>query len=328
MNKKPSIGVIGGGAWGTALAQLYALDGRNVTIWAREAGVVKSINEKNENESYLAGVILDENLRATSSMQEALACDIILLVTPAQHTRAILKDIDTIKPLVICSKGIEVGSGEILPDIVQNTCPSATPAIMSGPSFASEVARGLPAAVTLACKNKEVGNILQRGLAAKNFRPYLSTDTIGVALGGSLKNVIAIACGIVAGKDLGQSAAAAIMARGLAEMTRLSSACGGKTDTMMGLAGMGDLVLTASSLQSRNYSFGYALGEGQSAEEILQQRNTVTEGAHAASAALTLAKRHGIDMPITSSIAAMTQGTQSVDAVIAALLSRPLKEEK
>ena len=328
MEKRKSIGVIGAGAWGTALAQLYASNGTDVVLYARNERTVKSINEVRENEIYLPSVVLDDALIVTGNIQNALDCDVILLVIPTQHTRAALKEISTDKPVVICSKGIELGSGDILPDIAHFACPNAPIAMMSGPSFASEVARGLPAAVTIACENKSTGEMLQTALATQNFRPYLTDDVIGVALAGALKNVIAIACGVVAGRDLGQSAAAAIMARGLAEMTRLCVACGGRIETMIGLAGMGDLVLTASSLQSRNYSFGYALGEGQSPKDILGERNAVTEGAYAATAALILAEKHIIDMPISAAVSAMAQGKQGVDEVIDKLLSRPLKVEK
>lgn len=323
-----TIGIIGAGAWGTALGQLYAAAGRRVTLWAREAEVVASINAENENATYLPGVLLDPRLAATTDRAEALAADVILLVTPAQHTRAILEDIQTNRPLVICSKGIERGTGALLPGIVREACPGAPVSVLSGPSFAIEVARGLPAAVTLACADAEAGKMLQGALAAPTFRPYLSTDVAGVALAGALKNVVAIACGIVAGRDLGESARAAVMARGLAEMTRLATAAGGRPETLMGLAGVGDLVLTASSLLSRNYSLGYALGEGAGASDVLEGRSAVTEGARSAGAALTLAAQHRVEMPLAAAVDALVSGKADVDAVMGALLARPLRGEE
>jgi glycerol-3-phosphate dehydrogenase (NAD(P)+) len=323
------IGIIGAGAWGTALAQLYATAGRRVTLWAREGAVAQGITAERENTAYLPGVLLHDGIAATTDIGAAAACPVVLLVTPAQHTRAVLGTLPSAPggPLVVCAKGIERGTGALLPDVVAQACPGAGVAVLSGPSFAGEVARGLPAAVTLACADDALGTALQAALAAPAFRPYRTTDVAGVALAGALKNVVAIACGVVAGRDLGESARAAVLARGLAEMARLAAAVGADAATLMGLAGVGDLVLTATSLQSRNFSLGYALGEGAGAAQVLEGRAAVTEGAHAAGAALTLAERYGVEMPLAAAVDALVAGRAEVGAVMDALLSRPLRPE-
>lgn len=329
MDQNTSLGILGAGAWGTALAQLYASAGRRVILWARDTTQAEDIEKERENALYLPGVLLHSDMHITADLEQALAADILLLTAPAQATRALLEALGpTIEhPLILCAKGIERGSGALLPDVAKELCPKAPLAILSGPSFAGEVALGLPAAVTLACADKMVGQGLQIALAASTFRPYVSQDIVGVALGGALKNVVAIACGVVAGQDLGDNARVALMTRGLAEMTRLAIAVGAQGQTLMGLAGMGDLVLTSSSLQSRNFSFGYALGEGQGAGHILESRRAVTEGAAAASAALTLAARYDVEMPIAQAVDALIAERAGVKDTIKTLMERPLKEE-
>jgi glycerol-3-phosphate dehydrogenase (NAD(P)+) len=324
-----TIGILGAGAWGTALAQLYASARRKVILWACDPEQADIIARERENALRLPGVLLHEGVQATSDLAEAAArADILVLAAPAQATRDLLTKIGpTDTPLILAAKGIERDTGVLLPAIAAEICPAAPVAVLSGPSFAGEVARGLPTAVVLACADPNAGPRLQAVLAASAFRPYLSTDVMGVALAGALKNVVAIACGVVAGRDLGESARAALLTRGLAEMARLAAACGGDPATPMGLAGVGDLVLTASSLQSRNFSLGYALGEGHAAADVLEGRAAVTEGAHAAGAALTLAHRHGVDMPIAAAVEALIAGRLDVKEAMDALLARPLRGE-
>lgn len=324
-----SIAVIGGGAWGTALAQAFALGGRDILLWALEADVVKAINETHENTVFLKGVKLDPKLSATTDLSEVAGRDILLLVTPAQYLR---KTLENLKPditnktiLVICSKGIELQSGKMLSDICEETVPDNPVAILTGPTFASEIARGLPCAVTIGVKEATIGAELQQALAVKNVRPYVSDDIIGTQLGGALKNVIAIASGIVHGKGLGESARAALMTRGVAEIARLGVAMGANPETLLGMCGIGDLMLTASSMQSRNFSLGAALGEGKTMDEILSARNAVTEGVHTAKSALDLAKKYNVEMPITETVYKILHENMSIDDAIDALLERPLR---
>ena len=289
-----TIGVIGAGAWGTALAQLLSHGGRDVLIWAREPAVVESINNDHENTAYLPGIELDQALKATESISEVAKRDVLLLVTPAQHVRATLKSIRSelseAKTLVICAKGIELDSGLLLSEVCEEIVPEAAIAVLTGPTFASEIAMGLPAAATIGVKDKDVGAELQDLLGVKGFRPYVTEDIVGVQLGGAVKNVIAIACGVVYGRQLGESARAALLTRGVAEIARLGVAMGAKKETLLGMCGIGDLMLTGSSMQSRNFSLGAELGEGKSLEHILKQRSAVTEGIHTARATLALAK--------------------------------------
>lgn len=326
-----SIGVIGAGAWGTALAQVLANDGRDVLIWAREPEVVESINNSNENTMFLAGIPLDKGLKATANIEDTIECDIVLVVTPAQHVRATLEGLkDKIKegqPIVICSKGVELGSGLLLSQVAEQVVPHAGIAILTGPTFASEVARILPTAVTIAAKDKALGQKLQDALGVKHFRPYVTTDVVGAQLGGAIKNVIAIACGIVYGKKLGDSARAALLTRGVAEIARLAAAMGAQKSTLLGMCGIGDLMLTCSSMQSRNFSLGAALGEGKTMEEILGQRNAVTEGVHTAKSALELAKNYAVDMPITEAVNKCLNEGVPIDEAIEEMLNRPFKYE-
>jgi len=331
MSDYQNIGVIGGGAWGTALAQTLAVAGRDVTLWAFEDECVSSINDLRENTLYLPGIKLNQRIRATSEISNLGDMDAVLSVAPAQHTRSILKTfVPFMKdgmPVVLCSKGIEISTRSFMSDVLNEVAPKATPAVLSGPSFAIDVAKGLPTAVTLACEDEAVGQKLVKAIAAPTFRPYLAGDVLGAEIGGAVKNVLAIVCGIVLGKELGRSAHAAIIARGYAEMTRLGTALGCKTETLAGLCGLGDLVLTCSSEQSRNMSCGLALGRGQSLDDIMAARNSVTEGVATAPALKEMAAKLGVEMPICNAMADILSGELNVDSAIAQLLAREHKSE-
>ena len=324
-------GVIGGGAWGTALAQVCAKGGLDVRLWAREAEAVEQINADHENRLFLPGVALDPGLKASGDMATLAGCDMILAVAPAQHLRAALAAFAPHArpgvPLVLCAKGIEQGSLKLMTEVLAETVPEAAPAVLSGPSFAGEVARGLPTAVTLACPDEALGRALLEAIAGPTFRPYLSDDMIGAESAGAVKNVLAIACGMVEGKGLGRSAHAALITRGFAELTRLAVALGGRAETVAGLCGLGDLVLTCSSPQSRNNSVGLALGAGQSLEQALAGKLSVAEGVDSAPAVRALAERLGVETPICTAVAAILAGELAIDAAIEGLLSRPLKTE-
>ena len=322
------LGVIGGGAWGTALAQVAANGGRETLLWALELDVVEAVNARHENGTFLAGVPLSPAIRATSDLGDLDACDAWLVVTPAQHMRSVLnlaKDCD--KPLVLCSKGIEEQSGRMLHHVAKEACPGASVAVLSGPTFAHEVARGLPTAVTLAAEDELLANQLRDRIAQPTFRIYVSDDVAGAEIGGAVKNVLAIACGVVEGKGLGQNARAALIGRGFAEMTRFGLAFGARRETLAGLSGLGDLVLTCSSTSSRNYSLGKGIGEGRAAAELMSNRKTVAEGAFTAPVLARLAREKGIDMPIVDAVDALIAGRANVDEVLGALLSRPPKSE-
>ena len=322
------IGVIGGGAWGTALAQVAATGGRETVLWALEDGVVESVNRKRENSLFLAGVPLSETIRATSSLADLGECDAWLVVTPAQHMRAVLERAPrTGKALVLCSKGIEERSGSLLHQVAKEICPDCAVAVLSGPTFAHEVAKGLPTAVTLAAEDSALGERLRERIAQPAFRIYLSDDVAGAEVGGAVKNVLAIACGVVEGKGLGQNARAALIGRGFAEMTRFGLAYGARRETLAGLSGLGDLVLTCSSTSSRNYSLGKGIGEGRPAAELLADRTTVAEGAFTAPVLARLAREQSIDMPIVEAVDALIAGRANVDQVLEALLSRPPRAE-
>ena len=325
-------GVIGAGAWGTALAQVCARGGLEVVLQAREPEVIDSIGARRINEAFLPGVELDAAIRATPDMAELAGCDLILAVPPAQHMRGTLAAFAPHArpevPIVLCAKGIERGSLKLMTDVLAETLPDAPAAVLSGPSFAAEVARGLPSAVTLACADQALGEALLNTLSAPAFRPYLASDLIGAEAGGALKNVLAIACGVVEGRQLGRSAHAAVITRGFAEMTRLAVALGGQAETVAGLCGLGDLVLTCSSPQSRNMSLGLALGQGQTVEEALAGKRSVAEGYESAPAVRELAARLGVEMPIAEVTAGLLAGETTVDGAMEALLSRPLKAER
>lgn len=322
------LAVIGGGAWGTALAQVASSSGQDVLMWAREPEVVDSINDSHENRLFLAGQTLNRTVRATGDLADLEDCDAWLVVTPAQHMRAVLESAPCAgQPLILCAKGIEERSGALLHDVARQSCPEAPVAVLSGPTFAHEVAAGLPTAVTLAAGDQELGERLRQRLAVPTFRMYLSDDVTGAEIGGAVKNVLAIACGVVEGKGLGQNARSALIARGFAEMTRFGLARGARRETLAGLSGLGDLVLTCSSTNSRNFSLGKGIGEGRSAAELMSDRRTVAEGAFTAPVLARLAEREGIDMPIVAAVAALLDGRITADAALGQLLSRPPRPE-
>ncbi|GBE44472.1 glycerol-3-phosphate dehydrogenase [NAD(P)+] [bacterium BMS3Bbin10] len=325
------IGIAGGGAWGTALAQAVIQSGRDVLLWAFEAETVRDINDAHVNRTYLPGIPLDPSLRATGELAGIAACDAILMVAPAQHTRAIAGELAGVlpegRPVVMCSKGIEQTTRKLMSQVMAETLPQAVPAVLSGPSFAAEVAKGLPAALTLACEREEMGEALSLALGHATFRLYWSGDLIGAQIGGAIKNVLAIAAGIVVGKKLGKNAQAAITTRGFAEMARFGRALGGRTETLTGLSGLGDLILTCGSPQSRNMSLGVALGEGKTLEQVLGARKSVSEGVYTASAVVEIAQSSGLDLPICEAVHSVVSGEATVDAAIEELLARPLRAE-
>lgn len=329
--KIDSVGIIGGGAWGTGLAQTLRRTGRDVLIWAREPAVAQEINAKHSNSVFLPGVPLDPAVRATNTLTDAASCDVLLMVAPAQHVRAVSEglesDLRSGQPIVLCAKGIEQRSGKLMGDVIAEVLPEATQAVLSGPSFAAEVARGLPAALTIACADEQLGRLLAERLSNRQFRLYWTSDLVGVELGGSLKNVLAIAAGIVDGQGLGASAHAALVTRGFAELRRFGEALGARPETLIGLSGLGDLILTCGSMQSRNMSLGRALGQGQSLDDVLGGRTAVTEGVYTAAAVQRIAAEKGIDMPICSAVCDILDGRASVSDAIANLMQRPLKAE-
>ena len=325
------IGIVGAGAWGTALACVARRAGRDVTIWAREPEVAAEINAAHENPIYLPGVTLDPGVRATDRLGEVAAADALFLATPAQHLRAVAgelaRHLPPDRPVVICAKGIEQGTGALMTEVVAAVLPGRPAAVLSGPTFAAEVARGLPTAVTLAASDAALGRRLAAAIGGARFRPYLSDDPIGAEIGGAVKNVLAVACGIVVGRRLGDNARAALVTRGLAEMIRLAVARGGRAETLMGLSGLGDLTLTCNGIQSRNLSVGIALGEGRRLAELLAERRSVAEGVFSAAAVVALAGRLGVDMPIAAAVDAILNRGADIDETIAGLLARPFRDE-
>ena len=326
-----SVGVIGAGAWGTALAQVSARAGLQVMLWAREAEVVDAVRAKQENTLFLPGVRLEPQLNVTGSLADLANVDMILAVPPAQHLRAALTAFAPFArpelPVVLCAKGIEQGSLKLMTDVLGEVLQDAAPAVLSGPSFAGEVARGQPTAVTLACGDELCAERLARALATPSFRPYLSTDMIGAEAGGAVKNVLAIACGVIEGRGLGRSAHAALITRGFAELTRFAVALGAEAETLAGLCGLGDLVLTCSSSQSRNMSVGLALGRGETLDQALSGKLSVAEGVASAPAVRQLAARLGVELPICEAVAAVLANEIDIDTAIEGLLSRPLRAE-
>lgn len=331
MQTTRNISIIGAGAWGTALAHAMAQAGRPALLWAREAAVAADINARHENRAFLPGVVLDPRLSATTSLAEAARADAVLAVVPAQHTRAVCaalaKDIVRGTPIVLCAKGLEQATGKTMSAVLAETIPQAALAVLSGPSFAADVARGLPAALTLACETETTGRTLAEMLSSRQLRLYWSSDVTGTELGGAVKNVLAIAAGVVAGRGLGASAHAALVTRGFAELRRFAEALGARPETLMGLSGLGDLVLTCGSAQSRNMSLGRALGEGKSLADILGQRTAVTEGVSTAAAVVRLSRERDIEMPIAEAVHAIVEGKMTIDEAIASLMQRPLKAE-
>jgi len=321
------IGVIGGGAWGTALAQGATAGGEPVLLWAREAEVVAAINEGHENHLFLPGVALSPLVHATGELGDLAGMDALLVVAPAQHVRRVLGEAPVVTtPLVLCAKGIEAGTHMLVGEIAADIHPQAPVAVLSGPTFAHEVAAGLPTAVTLACADASLRDALIARLARPAFRLYASDDVAGAEIGGAVKNVLAIACGVASGAGLGQNARAALIARGFAEMTRFGVARGGRAETLAGLSGLGDLVLTCSSTASRNFSLGVGLGQGKRAADLLANRASVAEGAFTAPVLLQSAETAGVEMPVVAAVCALLDGAPA-GTVIESLLSRPLKGE-
>jgi glycerol-3-phosphate dehydrogenase (NAD(P)+) len=323
------IAVIGGGAWGTALALTCARAGRKVTLWEHDARNAAQLAQKRES-LFLPGVRLDDGVALAADIAATAKAEAILLVVPAQAVRAaatrLAPKLAPRTPLIVCAKGIERGSKKFMSEIVAECAPNAVPAILSGPSFAADVARGLPTAVTLASSDGDLAAALAQAISAASFRLYHSTDMRGVEIGGAAKNVLAIAAGVVTGRGLGASAGAALTTRGFAELVRFGKAFGAQPQTMMGLSGLGDLLLTCSSPQSRNFSFGVALGRGKRPDDI-HGTTGLAEGAFTASVLVEMARDKSIDMPISLAVDALLSGTLSVDQAIESLLARPLKAE-
>ena len=325
------IGILGAGAWGTALAVVAARAGRQVVLQVHEPDVAESMSRDRENHAFLPGIGLDPSIRITTDLAEAVNADAVLVTVPAQYLRQVLRraagNWTPGTPAVICAKGIEHGTCALMSDVVGATLPDAPIAVLSGPSFAIEVARDLPTAVTLASADAKLREALPVALGTRSFRIYSSEDVIGAEVGGALKNVIAIAAGVVHGRQMGDNARAALITRGLAEMARLGVALGAKPETLMGLSGLGDLMLTCSAMQSRNFSLGAALGDGQPLATVLANRTSVADGVFSAAAVTELARRHGVSMPIASAVDAVVNAGASVDATIESLLTRPLRAE-
>jgi len=326
---KAKIGVIGAGAWGTALAQVLSEDQDELLLWPREPEVIDQINLTHENKSFLPGRRLRNSIKATQDWDAIAACDVLLLVTPAQHLRATLQALPvTGAALILCCKGIEARSRLLLSEVAKIVRPDNELAVLSGPTFAHEVAQGLPTALTLACESEALWERLKPLIAKPRFRPYYSDDIVGAEIGGAVKNVLAIGCGVVDGAGLGQNARASLISRGFAEMLRYGAARGARSDTLAGLCGLGDLVLTCSSTSSRNFSLGRGLGEGQSADTLLSDRTTVAEGASTAPVLQQDAKARQIDMPIVDAVCALLAGQADVQSVVTQLMKRPLVSER
>jgi glycerol-3-phosphate dehydrogenase (NAD(P)+) len=324
-----TVGVIGGGSWGTALANAVASSGKAVALWMRDSEAAAQAELSRSNGRYLPGVRLLDPIGVTSNPQTLAAAETVLLVVPTQGIRAVLESFSGIlpeeTPLVLCAKGIERGSNLFPSEIVRELRPTAPIAVLSGPSFAADVARGLPTAVALASSDEDTARQLAADLSGPALRVYHGTDVRGVEIGGAAKNVLAIAVGIVEGRRLGESAKAALTARGFAELLRFAQAYGGRPATLMGLSGLGDLVLTCGSAQSRNFSLGLRIGSGTPASEA--GAGKLAEGAFTADALVDLARRREVEMPIAEAVAAVLGGTRTVDEVVEALMSRPLKAE-
>lgn len=324
------IGVAGAGAWGTALATCALAAGREVHVWAREPEIAEALTAGRGNPVFLPGVDVPA-LPADTDMTALAGCDALLIVVPAQHMRASLRSLAPClaagQPVALCSKGVERGTLKLMTEVLAEEAPHVSPAVLSGPSFASDVARGLPTAVTLACPDRAVGEAWMRSIGRPHFRTYWSDDLIGAEAGGAIKNVLAIACGVCEGLGLGRSAHAALIARGFAEMTRLGVALGGRAETLAGLCGLGDLVLTCSSPQSRNMSFGMELGRGKDAKEILAARSAVTEGVETAPAVAALGRKLDVDLPICEVVLDMIEARLGAREAVDRLLNRPMKHE-
>jgi glycerol-3-phosphate dehydrogenase (NAD(P)+) len=326
-----TVAILGAGAWGTALSQVAAAAKRAVTIWALEPEVVEGINTAQENPLFLPGVRLNPVIRATDDLEDAAEAELILAVPPAQHMRSVLKGLKPHvkrgQPIVLCAKGVERGSLALMTDVLAEEIPEAPPAVLSGPGFAKDVARGLPTATTVASPDADLAARIVATIGLPTFRPYVADDLVGAEIGGAVKNVIAVACGVAEGRKLGDGARAALITRGFAELTRLGLAMGAKAETLSGLCGLGDLVLTCCSMTSRNTSLGAALGEGRTLKEVLAERRSVAEGAESAPAVVALANKYGVEMPICSAVDDIIADRVSIDEAIFALLSRPFRAE-
>lgn len=325
------IGILGAGAWGTALAVAARKAGNSVTIWAREPEVSTDLAAGRGNPKYLPNVDIPA-MPASSDLAVMAECDAILAVVPAQFTRSTLgalsEHVRPDLPIALCSKGVEQSTLKLMGQVLAETLPEAKAAVLSGPSFAIDVSKGLPTAVTLACTDRALGAKWMESIGRPEFRPYWSDDIVGAEVGGAVKNVLAIACGAVEGLGLGKSAHAALISRGFAEMVRLGLALGARQDTLAGLCGLGDLVLTCSSPQSRNMSFGFALGQGRAAADILAERQSVTEGVATAPAVVALARVNGVEMPICEAVANVLSGHVTLGEAMTGLLERPFKAER
>ena len=321
------IAVLGGGAWGTALALTCARAGRSVTLWEHEAANAERLKKKRES-AFLPGIALDERINVAGDLAEGARAQAILIVVPAQAVRAVTKDLAPLlaprTPVIVCAKGIERGSKKFMTEIIAECAPDARPAILSGPSFAADVARGMPTAVTLAAADDKLAGELAHAVGSATFRPYHSNDVRGVEIGGAAKNVLAIAAGVVTGRELGASALAALTTRGFAELVRFGKAYGAKPETMMGLSGLGDLLLTCSTPQSRNFTFGIKLGRGEPPDSI---HAGLAEGVFTAPVLLEMARERAVDMPISTAVAALLSGKTTVEMAIGSLLMRPFKAE-
>jgi len=319
------IGILGAGAYGTALANAGARAGHSVLLWGRDASALATIAKDRENKAYLPGCLLESAVAPTSDLTKTLAADVLLLAVPSQATRATLRALPSEalkdKPLILCAKGIEQGTSAFLPDIIAAEAPQARAALLSGPSFAADIARGLPTAVTLAASDETLAEDLSRTLGSSRFRLYHTSDMRGTAIGGAAKNVLAIACGIIAGLELGASAHAALVTRSFAELMRFGLAFGARSETLMGLSGLGDLILTCNSPQSRNFSLGLALARGQKTDGKL------AEGAFTADSLVRMAQAKAIDMPVCTAVDNVLKGTITVQEAITTLMSRPQRQE-
>jgi glycerol-3-phosphate dehydrogenase (NAD(P)+) len=326
------LAIIGGGAWGTALAMVANRAGAVPVLWARDPDVVATINQHHQNPLFLPGVTLDPAITATADMASAIGgSEAAVLVIPAQFLRQVVQELaphlGRNLPVLLCAKGIETASLKTMSEVVAEVLPACPSAVLSGPTFAAEVARDLPTAVAIASEDASLGRAFVEILGSSRFRPYLSGDPIGAQIGGAAKNVLAIACGIVVGRGFGENARASLITRGLAEMIRLGVAKGGRAETFSGLSGIGDLVLTCSSVQSRNYQLGLSLGRGRTLEAALRGGRSVVEGVATAAAVARLREQLGIEMPIAAGVDALLHRGESIDVVIELLLRRPYRAE-